>query len=357
MPQQQDDNATTPITTTLAGAAALIKATPNVRYMVRSEPGVGKTSILYALMKATGLDGTRVDCANLDIGDTGMPIIDHETMTTRYYPNEVFKLHLKKPVIVCLDEYPKGSEAVRNMLHPTLEVDNPRFANIPVADGSLIFLTGNLATDGVGDELGAHTLQRIVEIIIEKPGAEAWLKWAANIIHPLVRAWVDQYPYCLDSYTTGHINEFNFDPSKPQQNVVSGRTLEILSRIMFKRKEINDEDAFYAAICGAVGRPAGESFFAYVKHQDELPPFQSIVADPYNAKLPTSMGAIAVLVYGMADKITVDTCDAVMQYATRLESEWQVLLNINVSKNPEARDIAFKNRPFNEWLAANQDLL
>jgi hypothetical protein len=354
---QQQDNATTPITTTLAGAAALIKATPKVRYMIRSEPGVGKTSILYELIRATGMNGTRVDCANLDIGDTGMPIIDHETMTTRYYPNEVFMLHMRKPVIVCLDEYTKGSEPVRNMLHPMLECNDPRFANLAIADGSLIFLTGNLVTDGVGDELGAHTLQRIVEIIIEKPGAEAWLKWAANIIHPLVRAWVDQYPYCLDSYTTGHINEFNFDPSKPQQNVVSGRTLEILSRIMYSRKEINHEGAFYAAVCGAVGNPAGESFLAYVKHQDELPPFQSIVADPYNAKLPTSMGAIAVLVYGMADKITVDTCDAVLQYASRLESEWQVLLNINISKNPAAWNIASHNRTFNEWLAANQDLL
>ena len=351
------NNVATPITTTLLGAAALIRATPDVRYIVRSEPGVGKTSILYQLMKATGMDGTRVDCANLDIGDTGMPIIDHETMTTRYYPNEVFKLHLKKPVIVCEDEYPKASEAVRNMLHPTLEIDNPRFANIPIVEGSLIFLTGNLASDGVGDELGAHTLQRIVEIIIKKPNAEQWLEWAADIIHPLIKAWVDQYPYCLDSYTDGLINEFNFDPSKPQENVVSGRTLELASRIMFKRKQINHEDAFYAALCGAVGRPAGESIYAYVKHQDQLPTFKSIVTDPDGAKRPTAMGAIAVLIYGLAARVTKETIVAVLQYASHFDAEWQVLLNVNIAKTEASRDIAFSCREFHEWLADNQDLL
>jgi len=351
------NNAVTPITTTLSGAGRLIKSVPNVRYIVRSEPGVGKTSILYELIKATGMDGTRVDCANLDIGDTGMPIIDHETMTTRYYPNEIFKLHLKKPVIVCLDEYPKASEAVRNMLHPTLEVDNPRFANIPIVDESLIFMTGNLATDGVGDELAAHTLQRVVEIFIKKPGAEAWLAWAANIIHPLIRAWVDQYPYCLDSYTDGLINEFNFDPSKPQENVVSGRTLEIASRIMFKRKEINDDDALYAALCGAVGKPAGESIFAYLKHQDQLPTFKDIITDPHGAKRPTAMGAIAVLIYGLASRVTTETIDAVLQYASRFEAEWQVLLNVNIAKTEASRDLAFSCRAFQEWLADNQDLL
>ena len=351
------DNIAPPVTTTLSGAAGLIQATDDVRYIIRSEPGVGKTSILYELMKATGMDGTRVDCANLDIGDTGMPIIDHETMTTRYYPNEIFKLHLKKPVIVCLDEYPKASEAVRNMLHPTLEVDNPRFADIPVAKGTLIFLTGNLASDGVGDELAAHTLQRVVEIIIKKPDADAWLKWAGSLIHPLIKAWVDQHPYCLDSYTDGLINEFNFDPSKPQENVVSGRTLEIASRIMGKRKAINNEDAFYAALCGAVGKPAGESIYAYVQHQDELPTFQSIVTNPQSAKCPTTMGAIAVLMYGLAARTNVGNLDAVLQYASRFDSEWQVLLMVNLAQSKEGKDFAFENRQFQEWLAANQDIL
>jgi replication-associated recombination protein RarA len=58
-------------------AAALILANPNVRYMLRGEPGVGKSMIAEAIAEATGYDLSMVDVPNLDLGDVAMPVIDH----------------------------------------------------------------------------------------------------------------------------------------------------------------------------------------------------------------------------------------------------------------------------------------
>ena len=57
---------------------------------------------------------------------------------------------------------------MKNMLHPLLEVFNPRLGDIPVPEGSIIYLTGNLDTDGVGDGLAQHTRQRVAELIVSK---------------------------------------------------------------------------------------------------------------------------------------------------------------------------------------------
>ena len=185
-----------PIYTKLAGAAKLIASTPTVRYILRGEPGLGKTALVYALQDLLGYPVARIDCANLSLGDLAIPVPNHDNSTINWYHNARFKLQDGKPVIVVLDEFPKAGEEEMNMLHPLLEVNDPRLGDVPVPEGSVIFLTGNMDSDGVGDELGEHTRQRLVELIIQKPNAEEWLKWAAgNNIHPLVMAWVDRFPY------------------------------------------------------------------------------------------------------------------------------------------------------------------
>ena len=144
---------------TLKQAANLIASTPMNRYMLRGEPGIGKSSIMAALKEKFPTHGLAyIDVPNMDLGDIAMPVIDHETKTTRYYPNARFGFHTNNPMFVMLDEFTKGYPAVINMLHPLLEPHNPRLGDVPVHPESFIFMTGNLATDGVGDLMKAHTL-------------------------------------------------------------------------------------------------------------------------------------------------------------------------------------------------------
>ena len=156
-------------TVTLTQAVQLTLLNPDVIYMWRGEPGVGKSSAAQELARQTGYPLAMIDVPNLDLGDVAMPVIDHESKVTRYYPNARFALERGEPVVLCLDEFTKGAEPVKNMLHPMLEVFKPRLGDIELHPQTIRYMTGNLDTDGVGDGLAQHTRQRVVELIIRKP--------------------------------------------------------------------------------------------------------------------------------------------------------------------------------------------
>ena len=341
----------------LEDAIHLIIANPDVRYFLRGEPGIGKTSIALAIQQMTGYPLSLVDVPNLDLGDVAMPIIDHDAKVTRYYPNARFGIHKKCPIILVFDEFTKGSEPVINMLHPALETFKPRLGDEFITDGSIIYLTGNLDTDGVGDSLAAHTRQRIGELIVRKPTAEEWLAWAANNgIAAVLMAWVSRYRYCLASYLDGIVNEFNFNPAEPQNNVVSPRTLELASRVILQRAHFSD-DALRASLIGILGMPAATSIMSFLKFQEHLPSLKDILESPHTAIVPDQLGARAILTFNLLEYVEKDTLTNIMEYLRRMDEEWQVVFGVTLAKHNTKKQVAFRNRAFALWAADNEDLL
>lgn len=347
-------------TVTLAQAAQLILTNPKVRFLVRGEPGIGKSTMLSFIAKqlADTHNAAYMDVPNMDLGDIAMPVIDHDAKVTRYYPNARFRLHEGKPVIVMLDEFTKGAEPIKNMLHPLLEVTNPRLGDISIDEESIVFMTGNLLTDGVGDNMKAHTRNRIVEIVVKKPTSEEWLEWGLNNdIDPSVLAWVRQFPHALASYTDGdNDNPYIYNPRKQQAAYVSPRSLAIASNVV-KERDKNDTDATIAALKGAIGEAAARDMEAFIAYQDQLPAWDTIVSNPTNATVPTSAGACAVLVFGAIAKIDRQSMTPFMKYLERFESEWQAAFAINVAKNPTKQSVAFSCAAFADWVQKNEDLL
>jgi len=346
-------------TVTLHQAQQRILANPDVRYFLRGEPGVGKSSLALELQRATGYPLAMVDVPNLDLGDIAMPVIDHENKVTRYYPNARFGIHNGEPVVICLDEFTKGADPVKNMLHPMLETFMPRLGDLLIPEGTYRYLTGNLDTDGVGDGLAQHTRQRIVELIVRKANADEWLAWALNNgISSILMAWVARYPQCLASYLDGIKNEFIFHPANPQDNVVSPRTLELASRITNKR-HLCDDDSLIAALTGAAGAAFAESFSSFIRFQDSLPSIKSIIDTPATAEIPDDVGARAVLTFGLLEHVEKDTLSSIIKYLRRdgMDEEWQVIFGVSLARHKTKKKIAFANREFAKWAADNEDLL
>ena len=348
-------------TVSLKQAATLIMTNPKVRFLVRGEPGIGKSTMLS--MIAQKLASTHLaaymDVPNMDLGDIAMPVVDHEYKVTRYYPNARFRLHEGKPVIVMLDEFTKGAEPIKNMLHPLLEVTNPRLGDVSIDDESIIFMTGNLLTDGVGDNMKAHTRNRIVEIVVAKPDDTQWLEWAVNSeIDPVIMAWVRQFPHALASYTDDSQgdNPYIYNPRKQQTAYVSPRSLAIASNIV-RSREANGAEATIAALKGAIGEAAARDMQAFIDYQDQLPSWDSIIAGPKSAQVPTSAGASAVLVFGAIQKVDKQSLTPFMQYMERFDSEWQACFAINLCANATKQPMAFSNQSFADWLEQNEDLL
>jgi len=350
-------------TVTLKQAASLIKTNPETRFLLQGEPGIGKSSILESIASDLGYDHAYIDVPNLDLGDIAMPVIDHDTKTTRYYPNARFKIHEGKPLVIMLDEYTKGADPVKNMLHPMLEKANPRLGDISIPkDGdrqTIVFLTGNLSTDGVGDSLKAHSANRVVPLTVAKPTAPEWIEWALGKgLEPEVIAWVDRFPHAMASYTDAGQgdNPYIFNPRKPARAFVSPRSLATASCIVRTRK-LNDADAVISALTGAVGESAARDLQAYIEFSDQLPAWEATIADPLGTRIPTNAGACSIVMFGAIARVTKETFSPFMKYMERFEPEWQAVFAINVAKTPSKQAMAFSNAEFTKWLAKNQDLL
>jgi hypothetical protein len=340
-------------------AANVILRTPMNRYLLEGEPGIGKSTLIKALAaKLPDHEVAYIDVPNMDLGDIAMPVIDHDNKVTKYYPNARFKMQTGKPVIIMLDEYTKGAQPVKNMLHPLLEVTNPRLGDMPVHPDSIIFLTGNLSTDGVGDQLPAHSRNRIIPLQVRKPDADEWINWGVNNgIEAEVLAWVKQYPHAFASYMdAGQAeNPYIFNPRKAQKAFVSGRSLERVSNIVRVRSSL-DSDTLIAAMTGAVGESAARDMQAYIEFSDQLPTWEATIKDPTRTPVPESAGACAVLVYGAIAKVDKETITPFMQYLERFESEWQACFAINIARSPK-QSVAFSCKAFSDWVAKNEDLL
>ena len=98
-------------------------------YVIQSEPGCGKTSLLSMIAQDNGdkwrspKDGTSiegdkydyiyVDCPVKDMSDVGMTIPNHATQQLEYYVSELFNLTDKKPKVILLDEFMKSPKLLQ----------------------------------------------------------------------------------------------------------------------------------------------------------------------------------------------------------------------------------------------------
>lgn len=351
-------------TVSLKEAAQLIAACPNNRFFLQGEPGIGKSSVLPAIVNAlnaaTGLDyhGSYVDVSQLDLGDIGYPAMDHDARVARFYPNARFGVHTGKPVAIMLDEFTKGMDPVKNMLHPLLEVSNPRLGDIPLPAGSVVFLTGNLSSDGVGDSLKAHTRNRITTLHVRKPDSDEWLEWAVNNnIEPVVMAWVRQFPHAMSSYLDDgqDDNPYIYNPKKMQPSFVSPRSLALASNIVAERNKYT-ANGLVAALKGTIGEAAARDMEAFISYQDQLPTWESITSEPTKAVVPETAGACAVLIFGAVAKVDKSSIGPFMKYLSRFETEWQAAFAITIAKNPSKQSVAFSSSAFTDWCSKNQDV-
>lgn len=344
----------------LKEAAQLIVSNPDIRFMLRGEPGIGKSSLEVMIKRLLPhYLFSYIDAQCMDLGDIAMPVMDHEAKVTRYYPNARFGMHLGQPVCIMIDEFAKGMQPVQNMLHPLLERTHPRLGDMPSPKGTIVFLTSNLSSDGVGDNIKAHTKNRVTMLHVRKPDAEEWMEWAVqNDIDPSVIVWVKNYPHALASYLDGDQaeNPYIFQPKKMQEAFVSPRSLAAASHIVANRKHYN-ESSLVAALAGTIGEAAARDMQASIAYQDQLPPWKTIVEDPKNAPVPDSAGACAVLVFGAVSRVDKQSLPGFMEYLKRMDTEWQAVFAVSLAKHPGKSALAFGNKEFAAWVAVNQDVL
>lgn len=245
------------------------------------EPGIGKTAMYERLVAKTGYRGVYIDTPNTELGDIGIPMPNHETKTTSLYPNEIWGFHTGEPCVVFIDEFTKpSSQAVQNMLHPLL--NERRIGGMRLHKDSIVITAGNNLTDGVGDMLKAHSLNRMTVVPVRKPTWEEYVDYGTSVGYaPEMLAFVRQYPQVMASYKDPAQSEnyHIFNPKTPQKSYFSPRSGHRASNVL-KIRHLISRDALLAALCGTIGEASARDLLAYVEVADSLPSWDEVIADP-----------------------------------------------------------------------------
>lgn len=311
-----------------AEAADAIKADgKHITLMLQGEPGIGKSSIGQAVAKSLGFHFAYMDMANMSLGDLMMPVVNREMRCTEFYPNEVLQLHKGEPVVVMMDEWTKAGKDVKNMTLP-LALER-RLGSIKLHPDSIVFATGNLTGDGVGDSIQAHQLNRFDVVNMRKPTAEEWINNYAveNDIDPTVIAFVDQFPQVMESYKhlpQGEKNPYIFDPRSQQKAYVSPRSLKFASDVV-KTRDQKTPQTTQAQLVGLLGESGAADLGNFVRMNESLPPFAAICADPDNAKVPNEPVNRLLLTYNLLMRVDKNTIAPVIKYMDKLNKEMQAL--------------------------------
>lgn len=331
------------------------------------EPGVGKTSMFKNIVERTCHKGIYIDAPNIELGELGIPIPDHSTKTTRMYPNEQWGFHLNEPLVIFVDEFTKGHQAVQNMLHPML--NEPRMImGIPLHPATIVVTAGNFTGDGVGDNMRAHSRNRVSVVTVRKPHAgfnvdgsvddDSWGAWAIkNNIAPEILAWVKETPHTLASYLdpAQSGNKYIFNPKEAQKSFVSPRSLARASNIL-KRRSQNTENAIITALEGTIGAPASRDLMAYVKVADSLPTWESILRDPESATVPSSPAALCLLAFSAVQRVDRESIGKFFTYLKRTPKELQSVFCLTGMANADKKKLFMTSQSFIDWMRTNQYL-
>lgn len=343
----------------LSQAANVVKyiGTTNTVF-IQGRPGIGKSSILAGFEDENYIKAY-IDCANLDLGDLGMPVVQRDVMETQYAPNARFRisesLRSDKPVVIMLDELSKSPKPVLNMLLPLML--ERRLADVQLHPDSVVFATGNLASDGVGDNIPAHAYNRMTTLTCSGPTSDEWCEWAFDAgIDPTVIVFAKQTPqlfHCYTDYTDekhAKENPYIFNPLVGNnKHFASPRSLHKASHIVTKRDEL--KAAFVPALEGTIGSAAASDFAAYLDMQDSLESFDRIVKDPSSARTPNGV-AYFMQAYRLASRVAPDNIDSLLTYVKRWTSEESAALFAKSAlQRPGAMAFLAKHRAFAEMAA------
>jgi hypothetical protein len=350
-------------------ADAVVSVGQSITIIGEGEPGIGKSSVLKMVAKRLPEYQTAyIDCTLLDLGDFALPYVVeiNDMKVTQFAPNARFKFHLGAPVVIMLDEIGKASKSVKNVLL-TLLLER-RIGDHYLPEGSIVFATTNLASDGVGDYLEGHARNRVCVVEIGKPGngfttsgalgADGWAPWAVeNDVDPLVLAFARQYPQVFASYKDGDTqkdNPYIWNPLRAGGGAcVTPRSLAFSSPIVKQRAALGEATTL-TLLAGTIGESAARDMQAFFTLVDKLPTWEQITTQPDTAKVPDDPAARCLLVISAMQRMDAQTLTPWLTYLRRLDKEWQALFVTSTMRSTSKLPIVTRNRAFVDLARTNQ---
>lgn len=363
-------------------ATSVISSVGHLRtVLIEGENGIGKTSIYHALKAmpqfANHIFPGIIDCQQLADGSIWMPTIDNEMGVSREIPNDRFGVSKEnckgldgsRPVVICLDEIGKAPSYIKPQLAPLIY--ERRLGNLYMPEGSVVFATTNLALEGLGDMLQAHQRNRLIRIKMRKSNMPEWVQYATNRgLAPELITTVHQYPTVFDSFTDylpggkfadKKLEQHNPDIFNPrdaaQDAYASPRSMEAASDVIKCRAGMDDE-SLQQALEGTVGAPFAAKIMSIIRFGEQMPLYESVVADPTGTPVPDNAIVQTVQVFKFVNRVSDrNEAEALTTYVERMRGEMRGLFTTVTSKNLQKASLFMSVPAFTSMLAKNAELL
>lgn len=300
-------------------------------------PGVGKSQVVARAAADMGVALTDIRAVLLDPVDLrGLPTI--EAGAARWCPPSF--LPQSGRGVLFLDELNAAPPLVQAACYQ-LVLDR-KVGEYELPEGWTVVAAGNRETDrAVTHRMPSALANRFVHLDFEV-NAEDWLDWAEDqAFPPELTAFIRFRPALLHS----------FDPQGSEKAFPSPRSWEFVGRMLAGKPGPGIE---HELVRGAVGEGAAAEFTGFCKVFRELPDPDHILADPDAAFVPEEPATIYALCEVLARRAAAETSESIIRYASRLPSEFGVLL----VRDSVRTDRAMVDSPaFSRWAEDNSAVL
>lgn len=248
--------------------------------------------------------------------------------------------------VLLLDEYGQGEADVKRASAELLL--NGRIGPWQLPKGWSVVAASNRSEDRSGvTKSFDFVINRRAQIDII-PDVSGWEEWAttANLL-PLTIAFAVQNPHIV----------FNGEIPEQQGPWCTPRSLVMLDKLMQKmqqRGELVDSPIANSLAVGIIGAPAAAQYFTFVRLEQEMPKFDTIVAKPSEVSVPDRPDAQMLVCYNLAHRVTPDTAGPVITYIDRFPKEF----GVTFAKAASQRDFKLLKAPaFKDWCSRNASLM
>lgn len=333
--------------------------------VILSEPGVGKTSLLYQIAEDLGdkyAPPVYFDAPSMDYGDIGQRIPNRDLKTLEFMVAEELHMEDPRPKLILIDEFLKCGKMMRIIF--TKLILERMIGNIKLPEGSIVFATSNNAEDGVGDFAQAHEGNRVTFFDMAKPRAKEWLPWAvANGVSSITCAFVAMNESVFDSYTDEvdpkNRNPVIFHPVTNKKSFLSPRSLTKSDFAFIQNRDKMSESFLMAGLAGTIGTKGAEMLAAFIALEKQLTPVSEVFKNPETVKVPSNLSALYMMMFNAVRAVeTQDELSAFMTFIERTKSsEVEGVFFAMIAGNKRTVKLAKGNAKLNAWLKDNYQLL
>jgi hypothetical protein len=248
--------------------------------------------------------------------------------------------------ILFLDEYGQGEPDVKRASAELLL--NRRLGPWALPDGWSVIAASNRSTDRSGVTKAFDFVINRRALIDIVPDLDGWTEWAVTAeVMPLTIAFANSNPHIVFS---GEVPEKQGPWCTPRSLVMADRLLQRMAQ----DGALADTPIANAMVTGLIGPAAAAQYFSFVRLEQEMPKFETIVANPDGVKVPDRPDAQMLICYNLAHRVDEDTAGPVATYLDRFPKEF----GVTFIKAATQRNYKLLSTPaFRKWCSENASLI